>query len=206
HQDPVFVSKGVGSDGKVIFDDMAKPGNRVLAPDVAACEASILHGPLVDPEGTASGKGIPGHDAFGKTGTTDHTVTSTFIGGTPNLVSFVWHGDPDADVPGAGFGGDRPARIWNDFMTRALKSQPDAPFPPPGPACDASGRLINPVLGRTTTGAPTTPPQTRTTTPSVPPASSTPAPNSAPSPSSPPPPPPTRPPVTLPVPGPPPTP
>src|SRR5947208_2240758 len=204
HQDPVFVSKVVGPDGKVIFDDTAKPGNRVLAPDVAACEASILHGPLVDPEGTASGKGIPGHDAFGKTGTTDHTVTSTFIGGTPNLVSFVWHGAPDSDVPGAGFGGDRPARIWNDFMTRALGSQPDAPFPPPGPACDAPGKLINPVLGRTTPVAPTPAPQPRTTTPSAPSPSSTPAPGStpsapiAPSPSSPQPPPSTRPSVTLP--------
>ena len=206
HHDPVFVSKVLGPDGKVVFDDSNRSGNRVLDPQVAACAASILHGPIDDPSGTASGKVIPGHDAFGKTGTTDQKTSASFLGGSPDLVSYVWHGDPDADVPGAGFGGDRPARIWNDFMTRALKSQPDAPFPPPGPACDASGRLINPVLGRTTTGAPTTPPQTQTTTPSVPPASSTPAPNSAPSPSSPPPPPPTRPPVTLPVPGPPPTP
>ena len=201
HQDPVFVSKVVGPDGKVIFDDTAKPGNRVLAPDVASCEASILHGPLDDPQGTASGKGIPGHDGFGKTGTSDHTVSSTFIGGTPNLVSFVWHGAPNGDVPGAGFGGDRPARIWNEFMTRALKSQPDAPFPPAGPACDAPGKLINPSLGRTTDVAPPTPPPTRTTTPSGPSAPSTPAPEpapSAPSPSSPQPPPTTRPPVTLP--------
>jgi penicillin-binding protein 1A len=203
HQDPVFVSKVVGPDGKVIFDDAAKPGNRVLAPDVAACEASILHGPLDDPQGTASGKGIPGHDGFGKTGTSDRTVSSTFIGGTPNLASFVWHGAPDGDVPGAGFGGDRPARIWNDFMTRVLKSQPDAPFPPPGPACDSPGKLINPALGRTTVVAPTTPPQTRTTTPSAPSAPSTPPESapSAPSPSSPQlpqPPPTTRPPVTLP--------
>jgi membrane peptidoglycan carboxypeptidase len=169
HHDPVFVRKVVGSDGKVVFDETGRPGNRVLDPDVAACAASILHGPLYDPQGTASDKDIPGHDAFGKTGTTDQKTSATFLGGTPDLVSFVWHGVPDLDVPGAGFGGERPASIWNDFMTRALENQPDRPFPPPGPACDAPGKFIDPVLGRTTDVPPPTPPPTRTTRPPAPP-------------------------------------
>src|SRR5437660_6217304 len=176
HHYPIFGSQIVEANRRVRYDEAGRPGTRVLDPDVARCEASILHGPIDDPSGTASGKVIPGHDAFGKTGTTDQKTSASFLGGSPDLVSYVWHGDPDADVPGAGFGGDRPARIWNDFMTRALKSQPDAPFPPAGPACDAPGKLINPSLGRTTVAAPTTPPPPRTTTPSAPSAPSTPAP------------------------------
>jgi membrane peptidoglycan carboxypeptidase len=160
HHDPVFVSKVVGPDGKVVFDDSNRGGNRVLDPQVAACEASILHGPIDDPSGTANGKVIPGHDAFGKTGTTDQKTSATFLGGTPDLVSYVWHGDPDADVPGAGFGGERPASIWNDFMKRALGTQPGELFPSPGPACDAPGKLVDPVLGRTTDVPRPTPPPT----------------------------------------------
>ena len=202
HHDPVFVSKVVGPDGKTVFDDSNPRGNRVLDPQVAACTASILHGPIDDPNGTASGKVIPGHDAFGKTGTTDQKSSATFLGGTPDLVSYVWHGDPDADVPGAGFGGDRPASIWNDFMKRTLGTQPDDSFPTPGPACDAPGKFIDPILGHTTDVPRPTPPQPGTTRPpepdpQAPRSPGEPLPTGPPTPT---PPPTTRPPVTVPQP------
>jgi membrane peptidoglycan carboxypeptidase len=150
HHDPVFVWKVVGPDGKVVFDETGRPGERVLDPEVAACAASILHGPLYDPGGTADGKAPVGHDAFGKTGTTDRKTTATFLGSTPNLTAFVWHGVPESpNTEGAGFGGQRPATIWNDFMNRALRGTPNEDFPAPGPACDAPGKVIDPVFGRT---------------------------------------------------------
>ncbi|MDQ6853057.1 MAG: transglycosylase domain-containing protein, partial [Actinomycetota bacterium] len=173
--DPVFVSKVVGGDGKVVFDETGRPGERVLDPDVAACAASILHGPL-GPGGTAAGKGIPGHDAFGKTGTTDREVTSAFLGGTPDLLAFAWHGLPEADQPGAGFGAGVPNAMWRGFMTAALQGKPDAPFPTPGPACDAPGKVIDPLAGRTTDIPP----------PTLPPAP-TPEPTPTPGPQAPPP-------------------
>ena len=67
HHDPVFVQKVVGADGKVVFDETGRPGTRVLDPDVAACEVSILHGPL-GAGGTASGKGIPWPRRVGQDG------------------------------------------------------------------------------------------------------------------------------------------
>ena len=140
HHDPIFVSKVVDADGNVVFDETGRPGTAVLDPDVAHCEVSILHGPIDDPRGTAAGKGIPGYDAFGKTGTNDNKASSAFLGGTSKLVSFVWHGVLDHDVPGgAGFGAGVPNTIWRAFMIAALAGTPDAPFPPPGPACDAPG-------------------------------------------------------------------
>jgi hypothetical protein len=45
-------------------------------------------------------------------------------------------------VPGAGFGGERPARIWKAFMDRALEGQPAAPLPAPGPSCLRPGARI----------------------------------------------------------------
>jgi membrane peptidoglycan carboxypeptidase len=158
HHDPIFVSKVVEPDGRVVFDESGRPGTRVLDPDVAHCEVSILHGPINDPAGTASGKGIPGYDAFGKTGTNDRQVSSAFLGGTSNLVTDVWHGVPEQDVPGAGFGAGIPNAIWRSFMIPALRGTADSPFPPPGPACAAPGKFVDPLLGRTTDVTPPTPP------------------------------------------------
>jgi membrane peptidoglycan carboxypeptidase len=158
HHDPIFVSKVVEPDGRVVFDESGRPGTRVLDPDVVHCEVSILHGPINDPAGTASGKGIPGYDAFGKTGTNDRQVSSAFLGGTSNLVTDVWHGVPEQDVPGAGFGAGIPNAIWRSFMIPALRGTADSPFPPPGPACAAPGKFVDPLLGRTTDVTPPTPP------------------------------------------------
>jgi len=167
--DPIFVQKVVGPDGKVVFDETGRPGTRVLDPDVAACEVSILHGPIDSPRGTASGKGIPGHDAFGKTGTNDEKISSAFLGGTPDLVSFVWHGVPEQDVPGAGFGAQIPNTIWRNFMIPATQGVPDDAFPPPGPACDAPGKVIDPLRGRTTDIPKPPPPPPTEATPTAPP-------------------------------------
>ncbi|HYV60272.1 MAG TPA: transglycosylase domain-containing protein [Acidimicrobiia bacterium] len=190
HHDPVFVQKVVDQDGKVVFDETGRPGTRALDPDVASCEVSILHGPIDSPGGTAEGKGIPGRDAWGKTGTNDRQISSAFIGGTPNLVSFVWHGNPDADEPGAGFGAGVPNTIWRNFMIPATQNLPDASFPSPGPACDAPGRFIDPVAGRT--DKPATPPPPPSTAPPdtilvpVPQPAPAPAPTPAPRPTAPP--------------------
>src|SRR5438093_4950953 len=195
HHDPVFVSKVVGPDGKVVFDETGRPGTRVLDPDVAHCEVSVLHGPIDDPAGTASGKGIPGKDAFGKTGTNDEQRSSAFLGGTADLVSFVWHGVPERqDIPGAGFGAGIPNTIWRNFMIPATQSAPDDPFPAPGPACDAPGKVIDPLAGRTN-DIPKPPPPPKTT-----PTAPAPEPAPAPSPEPPPAPAPTQPPASPPAP------
>ncbi len=162
-QDPKFVQKVVGPDGKVIFDDSAPAGERVLDPGVAACVVDVLHGPLAG-GGTASGKAPRGHDAFGKTGTTDARTNAAFLGGTGQLTAFVWHGAPEGNVPGAGFGGQVPATIWNRFMNNALTGVPDQRFPPPGGTCNAAGQMVNPEGGR---GGPVLPPPASTTPPTV---------------------------------------
>ncbi|MGQ0803032.1 MAG: transglycosylase domain-containing protein [Actinomycetota bacterium] len=145
--DPIFVSKVLNAKGEIVFDDTAPPGERVLEPDVAACAVDILHGPLSG-GGTASGKAPRGHDAFGKTGTTDERTNAAFLGGTMGLTAFVWHGAPEGNIPGAGFGGQVPATIWNRFMNNALAGKPDEKFPAPGPQCKAPGQFVNPEGGR----------------------------------------------------------
>jgi penicillin-binding protein 1A len=100
---------------------------RVLSPEVAATERSMLEG-VVGPGGTAPLAAIPGVVVFGKTGTTSNYVDAWFVGSTPQMTTAVWVGYPNNAVSmatnynGAPVeGGTFPAIIWNDFMTQALQ-------------------------------------------------------------------------------------
>jgi membrane peptidoglycan carboxypeptidase len=142
HHTPYFVSKIVGPDGNTIFEQ-SPAGDRVLSQDVADCEVSLLRGVVTGGTGTKA-QTPDGRPEFGKTGTTDDKKNAAFYGGTyGQLVAFVWYGDKDANVPGAGFGGDIPATIWRTFMTAQLAGQPVAPLPPPGPVCSRPGSAID---------------------------------------------------------------
>ena len=105
--------------------------------------SSLLRGVVTGGTGTKA-QTPDGRPEFGKTGTTDDKKNAAFYGGTyGQLVAFVWYGDKDANVPGAGFGGDIPATIWRTFMTAQLAGQPVVPLPPPGPVCSRPGSAID---------------------------------------------------------------
>jgi len=138
---PIFVSKIVGPDGEAIFDatrDVAPV--RAISADTAACEVDILKGVVTGGTGTAAR--LNGRESAGKTGTTDNKADANFLHITPNLVAFTWHGNAEARIPGAGFGGEIPARISKLYMDAALASTPATPFPAPGPECARKGAYI----------------------------------------------------------------
>ena len=156
HHAPYFVQKIVGPDGNTIFDQSPE-GDRVLTQDVADCEIDLLHGVVTGGTGTRA-QLRDGRPVFGKTGTTDDENNAAFYGGTyGQLVAFVWYGDKDANVSGAGFGGGIPAQIWKLFMDAQLAGAPRVPLPPPGPVCSRAGAAVD-EHGRhagTPAGAPT---------------------------------------------------
>ena len=83
-------------DGKVLFDETGRPGTRVLDPDVAHCEVSILHGPIDDPSGHRIGQGDPGHTTpSARPAPTTGRSAPRSSAGHPDLVSDVWHGVPE---------------------------------------------------------------------------------------------------------------
>jgi penicillin-binding protein 1A len=131
---PSFVSKVLAPDGRVLYDASSDPGQRVLSPDVTACETDILRNVVTGGTGT-NAQLADGRPVAGKTGTTDEQSDANFLGFTPQLAAFVWHGNADARVPGAGFGGNVPARIFKRFMDEALVGAPVLQFPDPGPIC-----------------------------------------------------------------------
>ncbi len=66
---------------------------------------------------------------FGKTGTTQDSRDAIFVGYAGGLVTAVWIGNDDnSPLPGGAAGGGIPARIWRDFMGRAINEPvEDAP-------------------------------------------------------------------------------
>jgi penicillin-binding protein 1A len=118
------------------------PNVPVAHPALTSSEAETLTSILqrVVTSGTGTRAAIPGWTVAGKTGTTDNYGDAWFIGYTPQLVTAVWVGYPNALRPmRTEFGGQPvaggtlPAEIWKEFMTGALPALGDQPqsFPSP---------------------------------------------------------------------------
>jgi membrane peptidoglycan carboxypeptidase len=139
---PIFVSKIVGPDGEVVFDaarDVTPV--RAISEETAACELDMLKGVITGGTGTAAR--LNGHESAGKTGTTDEKADANFLQITPSLVAFTWHGNAQGRIPGAGFGGQIPARISKIYMDAALQYTPPNAFPAAGPTCTRKGAYIS---------------------------------------------------------------
>jgi penicillin-binding protein 1A len=193
HHTPFVVQRIEFPDGKVV--NTASPGEQVLPPEVANCEQNILRGVVTG--GTGTGADVPGHEVYGKTGTTDSLGDAWFIGATPQLATAVWYGNWRRVEPGAGFGGVSAAPVFQAFMTQALADQPNVPLPDPGPVCARPSQNVIETGGRTAnapvapfnpgpTQLPTVQNQTPTpTAPTAPPQTAAPAAPAAPNPGGP---------------------
>jgi penicillin-binding protein 1A len=148
HHQPLFVSKIVAPDGEVVFDAKDVPGQRAISADAAACETNLLQGVISG--GTGTNAHLNGRPVAGKTGTTDNKADANFLGFTPQLATFIWHGSPVGRIPGAGFGGNIPAGIFRNFMNAALAGSPVLQFPPQGPDCARPSAFIT-EFGRVST-------------------------------------------------------
>jgi penicillin-binding protein 1A len=120
------------ADGAVLARLRAR-GRRVLSRRVARRVTYALTGVIRGGTGTAAD---PGRPAAGKTGTAESFKDAWFCGFVPQLVTCVWVGYPQAEIPLRNvdgfpqvFGGSIPARIWHDFMVPAVRGLPVRPLP-----------------------------------------------------------------------------
>jgi membrane peptidoglycan carboxypeptidase len=86
-----------------------------------------------NPGQTGAGAYVPGHQIAGKTGTSQDNFSATFVGYTPEYAASVMVLNPKENENVGGYGGGRPATIWNDAMTPILNSAPPVAFSSPDP-------------------------------------------------------------------------
>ena len=131
HHEPYYVEFIDGPDGERLYTHL-DPGSQVLDRDAALQTVEIMKGPIY---GGGTGRRAAFDDrrpAFGKTGTQENNTNAWFVGGTKQLSTAVWVGDPDAYTPmqripafvAEGYGrnvqgGHFPAVIWKAFMEPA---------------------------------------------------------------------------------------
>jgi penicillin-binding protein 1A len=117
---PVAIDKVTDPDGDTIAED--KPRKiRVLSSGVASTMRNILRENVL--EGTGVQAQSAGHNAWGKTGTTENNGDAWFCGGTDHFTACVWVGHADStesmstDYNGGPVdGGTYPAQIWGRIM------------------------------------------------------------------------------------------
>ena len=116
-----------GLDIKESASDWWNPGAPTPFPGATLDRMrDLLHS--VTQSGTGRGANLP-IDTFGKTGTTQDNRDALFVGFAGDIVAGVWLGNDD-NSPNPGLSGSGlPARVWRDFMMRALDIR--APAPPP---------------------------------------------------------------------------
>lgn len=152
HQEPYYVEFIDDAEQNRIYTHF-DPGTQVLDRDVALETVDIMKGVISG--GTARREAPLENDrpAFGKTGTQQDNTNAWFVGGTKQLSTAVWVGDPDAytemiGIDGFEFpkiqGGTYPARIWNEFMEPAHAFLPIEDWDDPPPPERANARLVLP--------------------------------------------------------------
>jgi penicillin-binding protein 1A len=119
---PYFVTEVDDPSKHVLYSRTPPPEERVIASHVDRDLTTMLAGVITG--GTGRGAALAGHQAAGKTGTTQDYHDAWFVGFTTDYVAGVWVGNDDSSPMKTVTGGSLPAAIWKDVMTAAEKGKP----------------------------------------------------------------------------------
>jgi penicillin-binding protein 1A len=152
HKQPYYVEFIDDADGNRLHTHF-DPGTEVLDRDAALETVDILKGTISYGTGRQRAPLADGRPAFGKTGTQQDNTNAWFAGGTRQLATAVWVGDPDAYTKMVGIrgfeftnvqGGTYPALIWKNYMDGAHFGVPAEDWDGPAPPERANARLVLP--------------------------------------------------------------
>jgi penicillin-binding protein 1A len=195
HHEPYFVDYIDNAAGERVYTHESL-GTQVFDRAAALETVDILKGPIY---GGGTGRRAAFDDrrpAFGKTGTQQDNTNAWFIGGTRQLATAVWVGDPNAYTPMNGIpefrargyprvqGGTFPAEIWKAFMQPAHTWLPVVDWERPPPPERPNARLYLPGNECRVTVVTVPPPPTVPVDPAAPPTTAPPGPTTAPTPPS----------------------
>lgn len=123
---PNVITRITDVEGKVLYEASDAGPGRVVDPNVLA-EMNDMLKTAVE-VGTGKGANLGGWDFGGKTGTSQSARDALFVGYTSSMVTGVWLGNDD-DTKTTLSGGNVPAAIWSEFMTKAHEGRSPAPIP-----------------------------------------------------------------------------
>ncbi len=158
--DPVFVTRVLDAEGRVIYE-APDTAHRAVERSTADQVTSVLQ--QVMSRGTGI-KARIGRPAAGKTGTGQNWGDAWFVGYTPDLVTAVWVGFAEGQIPMVPpttrvrvTGGTWPAQIWQLYMGAVLATAPATDFAPPDttPSDQARGSADEEEAVARTDGGPT---------------------------------------------------
>lgn len=146
---PYLVTEVDDQGGRVLYKRQPPAPTRVIASHVDRDLTEMLYGVIA--EGTGRSAALAGHEAAGKTGTTQDYHDAWFVGFTTDYVAGVWIGNDDSSPMKNVTGGSLPALVWKSVMTFAEKDLPGRPLDksPVQPANDENG-IITAESGSTT--------------------------------------------------------
>ncbi|HEY5337244.1 MAG TPA: PBP1A family penicillin-binding protein [Rhizomicrobium sp.] len=135
---PYYVTEVDDHGGHPIYQRKDVTPQRVIASHVDRDLTEMLYGVVTS--GTGRAAAIAGHEAAGKTGTTQDYHDAWFVGFTADYVTAVWIGNDDSSPMKNVTGGTIPATVWHDVMTFAEKDLPAKPLDKsaPQPATDVT--------------------------------------------------------------------
>ncbi len=158
---PTGILRVIDSDGNVLIDNRARPGDRVLEEVVADNVTDVLTGVIGNGTGKAARIGRP---AAGKTGTAQAYRAAWFVGYTPDYATAVWMGHADRLESLRGVngvrsvtGGSHPAVAWSDYMRAAHDGLEERDFPVPEeivPIAEETAEVLSVRLREFTEAAP----------------------------------------------------
>ncbi|MDQ3107119.1 MAG: transglycosylase domain-containing protein, partial [Actinomycetota bacterium] len=136
-QDSTPIVRVEDRDGSVLEDNRRREATRVIDEVVADNVTDIMKGVITGGTGKNADIGRP---AAGKTGTSQASRNSWFVGYTPTLSTAIWVGYRDEPIPMRSVrgcapmtGGCLPAKTWKSFMAPALEGVPVTEFNEPAP-------------------------------------------------------------------------
>lgn len=150
---PNVITKIEDVEGKVLYESSTAGPGRVVDPSVLAQMNDMLTEAVE--VGTGKGANLNGWAFAGKTGTSQSARDALFIGYTSAMVTGVWLGNDD-DTQTTLSGGNVPAAIWSEFMTKAHAGRSPSAIP----GGSYAGQLVAQQMVDPATGLPIIDPTT----------------------------------------------
>jgi penicillin-binding protein 1A len=117
--EPFGVKEILDSNGNSVERNGPTLSN-ALSPETAVTMRSLLMQAVN--WGTGTRARVEGYQVFGKTGTTNDWTDVWFVGGVPDLVVVVYVGNDNHKTLGRAFGGTVAAPVWQEFVSKAVKT------------------------------------------------------------------------------------